>query len=260
MRFLSSRIFGLLAGIAAVTASADSIEGNFQATFLTYDRPDRSPEVAYSVLAGGNYYYPTSAEVADDIELEDGSGIIAGIRFEYYANYAQASGLLFRVYGKDRQGNPGELLHTQAIDVRLDGAVVNVSFAYNVANVLPEEFFFSVQFPAATGSQKAGPIVADRKPSVGDSDDKLLIRQGDAWKELELRDTPQRVKVSREGKKLRFALKEDRRKRVRVERSQRLDVGWTAVGETETDDNGDGEFLADEDDSSDVLFFRTVPQ
>lgn len=256
-------VFGILAfwsGIVSVAVSANSLAGNFQAMFLTYDRPDRSPEVAYSVPAAGNYYFPTSAEVADDIELEDGEGVIAGIRFEYYANYAQAAGLVFRIYEKDLRGNPGELLHSQTIDVWLNGAVVNVSFAYNVANVLPEEFFFSVQFPAATGSQKAGPIVADRKPAVGDSDDELLLREGDDWKELELKDRPQRVKVSREGKKLRFALKEDRRKRVRVERSQRLDAGWTAVGETETDDNGDGEFLADEDDSSDVQFFRTVPQ
>ena len=254
---MKKALFAIFAALG-VGVSANSLDGNFQATFLTYDRPDRSPEVAYSVRAGGNYYYPTSAEVADDIELEDGAAVIAGIRFEYYANYAQTGGLIFRVYERNRSGQPGDLLHSQEIDVRLNGAAVSVSFAYNVANVLPENFFFSLQFPAAVGSQKAGPIIPDRKPSAGDSEDELLVRQEDAWKTLELSDRPRTVKVDREGKKLRFKLKEDRRKRVRVEQSDRLEDGWITVGETETDDNGDGEFLADEDETVTHRFYRTV--
>ncbi len=252
----------LFAGLLAVTsvslAVADNtaLEANFVASFSVYSSPTSQAALAYSVPSGKNLSYFTGNEVADDVELGGRSRILANISFEYYANFALADGLTFRMYDWGQGNRPGDEIYAVSMDVRNEGAVVNISFGYNVVNVLPEKFFFSVQIAGTGGSKVAGLIVPDREATVGDSDDKAWERVNGEWEKLSLSERPPKVKFERRGRRNHIGLSHRPHTRVVVESSSHLDEVWRHVTELQTDANGDLAYETPEEEDEDQKFYR----
>lgn len=246
-----------LAALSTASLVADSIKANFQATFTVYRNPTSEPSVAYSVPADESFSYFTGAEVADDVNLEGPARVIAGVNFEYYANYALNSGLVFRIYDRTHQGDPGELLYTKAVDVLSGGGNVTISFSYDSANVLPDRFFFSVQFAGTGAGHVAGMMVPGNRPTVGDSDNELLQKQGDRWVPIELTEKPPKARFGRHGHRNHIGLHHKPHSRISVESARNLDEPWSFVAEVETDENGDAEYETPEEDD-DQKFYRLV--
>ncbi len=251
-------ICSLLASAAATLAFADNtaLEANFVASFSVYSSPTSQPALAYSVPSGKNLSYFTGNEVADDVELGGRARILANIRFEYYANFALADGLTFRMYDWGQGNRPGDEIYSISMDVRSEGAIVNISFGYNVANVLPEKFFFSVQVAGTGGGKVAGLIVPDREATVGDSDDKAWERVNGEWEKLTLSERPPKVKFERRGRRNRIGLSHRPHSRVVVESSSHLDEVWRHVTELQTDANGDVDYETPDEDDENQKFYR----
>jgi hypothetical protein len=240
---------------------AQGVEANFQATFRVYDSPSSTPTVAYEVPAGGNYSFYSDREVADDVELAGNGRIIAGVTFEYYANYALTAGLTFRMYERSANGVPGTLVYSLPLDILQGGGIVNIDFTYDATNILPQRFFYSVQFNrATTGGNVAGMILPDRKATTGSSADRLLEKRGNAWLPIDLnagRGLRLGLRKSEDGRKVRMQVVAEPRTRLKVEAVRNLGEVWSEVAEVVTDDAGVGEFDS-EIDTGDVAFFRTV--
>lgn len=236
--------------------ASNSLEGNFVASVSVYTGPDSTPSVAYSVPAGKNLFYNTGNEVADDIDLAGSGRIIASISFEYYANYALADGLVLRMYDRGNGGRPGDLLHTQTMNVRDEGAIVTISFNYNSANVLPDRLFFSVQIAGTGDGNVAGLIVPDREATVGDSKDQVWEKKDGEWEKLELSEYPPKVRFERRGKRNRFGVQHRPHARVRVETLRHLEDIWEPVTEIDTDDTGYAEYETPEEEEEDQKFYR----
>lgn len=248
----------LLATAVSAAYPAWSVEANFRASFLVYGNPTSTPAVAYSVPAGSNFSFFTDREVADDVTLSGTDRIIAGVAFEYYANYAETGGLMFRMYERANSGVPGALIYSIPLDILQGGGLVDIAFSYDVTNVLPDQFFYSVQFAGVQQGNVAGMIVPDQSATSGSSADQVLEKRGNKWLEVDLNSgRGRRVGLRREGNSLRLAISDAPRTVVTVESTSGLGVGWNPVGQVETDDNGDAEF-AGEIDTQDQVFYRTV--
>lgn len=255
MKFLFG---GLLASAAASLAFAGNtaLEANFVASFSVYSSPTSQPALAYVVPSGKNLSYFTGNEVADDVELGGRSRILANISFEYYANFALAEGLTFRMYDWGRGDRPGDEVYSVSMDVRNEGAIVKISFGYNLVNVLPDRFFFSVQIAGTGGSKVAGLIVPDRKANVGDSDDKAWERVNGEWERLKLSERPPKVKFERRGRRNHISLNHRPHTRVVVESSSHVDEDWRHVAELQTDANGDVDYETPEEEDENQKFYR----
>ena len=247
--------------VSLPTVLAQGVDANFRATFRVYDSPSSVPTVAYEVPAGGNFSYYSNREVADDVELAGTGRIIAGVTFEYYANYALTGGLTFRMYERSVNGVPGTLVYSLPLDILQGGGIVNIDFNYDATNILPQRFFFSVQFDQATrGGNVAGMILPDREATTGSSADRLLEKRGNSWHPIDLKaGRGQRLGLRRseDGRKLRMQVVAEPRSRLKVEGVRNLGEAWSEVGEVVTDDAGVGEFES-EIDTGEVAFFRTV--
>lgn len=246
-----------LATLAAGSLAADSIKANFQATFTVYRNPTSLPSVAYSVPADESFCYFTGNEVADDVNLEGPARVIAGVNFEYYANYALSSGLTFRIYERDRQGDPGELIYTKPVDILSGGGNVTISFTYDSANILPDRFFYSIQFAGTGSGHVAGMMVPGNRPSVGDSNNELLEKRDGQWVSIGLTEKPPKARFGRHGNRNRIGLSHKPHSRISVESVRHLDEPWSFVAEIETDQNGDAEYETPEEDD-DQKFYRLV--
>jgi hypothetical protein len=251
-------LYGLITFSAANLAFASNIalEANFMASFSVYSSPTSQPALAYSVPSGKNLSYLTGNEVADDVELGGRARILANISFEYYANYALADGLTFRMYDWGRDNRPGDEIYSVSMDVRNEGAIVNISFGYNLENVLPEKFFFSVEVAGTGGGKVAGLIIPDRKATVGDSDDQAWERVNGEWQKLTLSERPPKVKFERRGQRNRIGLNHRPHTRVVVESSGHLDEVWRHVTELRTDANGDVDYETPDEEDENQKFYR----
>jgi hypothetical protein len=244
--------------VAVSSLNAQSLEANFQATILVYGGPASVPSVAYAVPAGQNFSYFSDREVADDVTLAGSDRVLAGINFEYYANYAATAGLTFRMYERDNQGLPGELIYTKEMAVLQNGGIVNINFSYDATNLLPEHFFYSVQFDHATPGNVAGLIVPDLGPTTGSSADQVFEKRGNKWLELDLVGfRGRRLGVLKEGGKLKISIVDFPGTRVSVEAVTHLGEAWNLLGEVDTDDNGDAVFEAPDTEGT-QRFYRTV--
>jgi hypothetical protein len=255
--FGSGQLTGLAILLTAPTAWA-SLESSFLAQVQVYSSPASLPTLAYEVPAGENFAYYTAREVGDLVTLAGSDRVIAGIGFEYYANYAQAGGIAFRMYDMAANGKPGELIYSNTADILAGGGVVDISFSYDAANVLPDQFFYTVQFAGVQQGQVAGFIVPDREASVGVADDHVWEKRGNAWLELTVTGPfrGRRLGVIKNGSLLQFAVKAEPFTTVSLEGAASLDGQWQNAGSVTTDEGGDAEFEIDAG-SSEILFYRT---
>jgi len=247
----------LLAVAGAVSFSAQAVEANFQASILVYGDPSSSPRVAYEVPARQNLSYYTRREVADDVFLSGADRVIAGVNFEYYSNFSETGGLTFRMYDRNESGVPGSLIYSKPLDILQGGGIVNIAFNYDATNLLPQRFFYSVQFSGVDHGQVAGMIVPNQVATTGYTVDGLLEKRGNNWLPLDLNaNRGRRVGLARDGNRLRVVIVDAPRTTVSVESSGDLSA-WTPVAEVETDDNGDAEY-EQVIDSEEPVFFRTL--
>lgn len=247
-----------LATLVAVPATYAALESNFLAQVEVYSSPTSSPTLAYEVPTGENFAYYTAREVGDLVTLEGDDRVIASIGFEYYASYARTDGITFRMYELAANGNPGALIYSKAADILSGGGVVDISFSYDAANVLPDQFFYTVQFAGVEQGQVAGFIVPDRDATVGTADDHIWEKRGNAWLELTVTGPfrGRRLGVIKNGTQLKFALEAEPLTTVALEGATSLNGQWQTVGTVTTDDGGAAEFEVDAG-ASDVLFYRT---
>ena len=248
----------LLAAAGFAGGAALAVESNFQAKFLVRGSPGDTPSVAYEVPAGQNLSYFTGREVADDVILSGTNRVIAGVSFEYYANYALAGGLTFRIYERTESGVPGEMVYSLPLDILNGGGIVDISFSYDALNVLPQWFFYSVQFDEVEQGDVAGMMVPDRKATTGFSSDQLMEKRGNRWLPVDLTAARGlRLGLTRDGNKFRLWVVATPNSLVKIESGDDFGGGWAEVAEVETDASGYAEYEEDIDDR-DVVFFRTV--
>lgn len=248
-----------LVTLASVTgACVHAVEANFQATISVYGDPLATPTVAYNVPAGENLTYYTSREVADDVVLSGPNRVIAGMSFEYYANYAATAGLTFRMYERQESGMPGDLIYSLPLDILEGGGLVNISFNYDAANALPQRFFYSVQFANVQGSQVAGMIIPDRSATTGFSANQLLEKRGNNWLPVSLTAQPSnRLGLFKDGNTLTLVIVDAPNTVVVVETSAGLGDPWIPVAQVQTNAQGDAEYQQEVGAEEQVLF-RTV--
>jgi hypothetical protein len=248
-----------LISLACVTgACVHAVEANFQATISVYGDPLSPPTVAYNIPAGENLSFYTSRELADDVVLSGPNRVLAGISFEYYANYAATAGLTFRMYEREESGVPGELIYSLPLDILNGGGLVNISFNYDVANALPQRFFYSVQFAGVQSSQVAGMIIPDRTATTGFSANQLLEKRGNNWLPISLNAQPaNRLGLIKDGNTLTLIIVDAPNTVVVVETSAGLGDTWIPVAQVQTDSQGDAEYQQ-EVGAEGQVFFRTV--
>lgn len=248
----------ILAAAVLAAGPVFALESNFQAKFLVYGSPGDTPSVAYEVPAGQNLSYFTGREVADDVILSGTNRIIAGVSFEYYANYALAGGLTFRIYERTEAGVPGAMVYSLPLDILDGGGIVDISFNYDALNVLPQRFFYSVQFDDVEQGNVAGMMVPDRKATTGFSSDQLMEKRGNHWLPVDLTaDRGLRLGLTRDGNKFRVWVVGTPNSLVKIESGGDFGGTWAEVAEVETDASGYAEYEEDVDDR-DIVFFRTV--
>jgi hypothetical protein len=184
--------------------------------------------------------------------------VIAGVSFEYYANYALTGGLTFRIYERSEAGVPGAMVYSLPLDILDGGGVVDISFNYDAMNVLPQRFFYSVQFDEVEQGNVAGMMVPDRKATKGYSADQLMEKRGNHWLPVNLTaDRGLRLGLTRDGDKFRVWVVATPNTLVTIESGSEFGGTWAEVAEVETDASGYAEYEEDVD-NRDVVFFRTV--
>jgi len=142
--------------------------------------------VVYELSSGpGNGYYQGLREFGDELKLAGSDRVIESFSFDYFANYAQASGLTFRIYANDGaiiSGSkvPGTLLDERTLDVAAGGGHVAINFPYDAANVLPDAITYTVAFSGIGGGSlnRAGLVLPDSSPTTGTSFDDIWQRTG----------------------------------------------------------------------------------
>lgn len=136
-------------------------------------------QVVYQHSGSGNFSYTTGAEYGDEVVIPAHSmsgvqWVITGFTFEYSANYSLASGLKFRIYEQNGApiggfASPGTEIYETIVDINSGGGVVNVDFAYDVTNVLPNRLTYTVEFSGLLPGNTAGLIIPGGSPMVGSS-------------------------------------------------------------------------------------------
>lgn len=170
----------LLTATAGASATHAALLGNFVSQISVYDDPS-TVRVGYEVPAGQNIFLNVAGEYGDSARLAGGGGIFAGLSLEYYANYAREGGLTLRLYGLDESGMPSGLLDSRQLNVREGGAILDVSFAYDLRNAVGGALAYTVEFAGLGNGQKAGLIVPDRTPTAGTSPEGYLQRSEQGW-------------------------------------------------------------------------------
>lgn len=139
----------------------------------------------YDLSTGtGNGYFLGTSESGDELHLGGTDRVIESFSFDYFANYSQVGGLIFRIYANDGvvvNGNkvPGTILDTRTLDVTVGGGHVLLNYPFDPANVLPDTITYTATFSGIEGSPaKAGLILPDSNPTVGTSFDDIWSRTG----------------------------------------------------------------------------------
>lgn len=141
-------------------------------------------ETVYQVSGSGNSSYYTASEYGDEIILGGSGRILTEFKFEYFANYNFAQGITFNLY--DQTGPtvggakaPGALLYSSKVDLFDGGGIVSFTFPESPANTIPNRLTWTVQFSGAGfGDNKAGLIVPNASPTIGQSANDFWIRTG----------------------------------------------------------------------------------
>jgi len=136
-------------------------------------------QVVYQHSGSGNFSYTTGAEYGDEVVIPAHSmsgvqWVITGFTFEYAANYSLASGLKFRIYEQNGApiggfASPGTEIYETIVDINTGGGVVNVDFAYDATNILPNRLTYTVEFSGLLPGNTAGLIIPGGSPMVGSS-------------------------------------------------------------------------------------------
>lgn len=142
--------------------------------------------VVYELSSGtGNDYYQGFKEFGDELKLAGSERIIQSFSFDYFANYAQAGGLTFRIYANDGalvggSHTPKTVLDVRTFDILSGGAHVEINFPYDASNVLPDSITYTVAFSGIGGGSpnRAGLILPNANPTVGSSFDDIWQRTG----------------------------------------------------------------------------------
>jgi len=121
---------------------------------------------------------PQSAPVAEyggELLLEGATEWLTGFTFEYFANYDQPGGLVFRLHRQDGVGEiPGESdgdpVYEQVMDVRNGGARVTACFNESEALGFPSRMTYSVCFLDLKPGQMAGLVARRSEPDVPEED------------------------------------------------------------------------------------------
>lgn len=140
-------------------------------------------QVVYQHSGSGNFSYTTGAEYGDEVVLAGTERIITGFRFEYDANYSLASGLTFRIYEQDGAlingfASPGTEVYETTIDIQTGGAIVNINFAYDASNIIPDRLTYTVHFSGLLPGNTAGLIIPGGSPAVGNSGNDFWEKTG----------------------------------------------------------------------------------
>lgn len=251
----------IIGALLGAVPTAFGVESNFLAKLEVFTGPGTAPSVGYEVPAGENFVYYTTREVGDDITLASNSLVIASIAFEYYASYALTGGLTFRMYEADVAGRPGQLIYTQGADIQADGGIVKISFGYSAANVLPQNLFYTVEFAGQNAQNRAGLIVPDREPVVGESADLFWERQEDGWTGLNFSGVPAapRLELRAAGDGFRIEIRAESFATVVLEAVSDLGQTWLPLATLTLDAFGQGEYTVPPD-ALPRRFFRLQPE
>ncbi len=173
----------LIASILAGVRLFAQVEAGFHVRVDTYSAPGVIG-VGYEVPAGENLAFYTGWEYGDDVQLAAGSGVIANLRFDYFSNYSKTDGWTFRLYELDLgSGRPGAQIYSRSGDLLAGGALATIHFAYDVGNILPAKFFYTVQFSGIGDGNVSGLIVPNRLATTGSSAPGFLIHTAEEWME-----------------------------------------------------------------------------
>lgn len=145
-------------------------------------------QVVYQHSGSGNFSYTTGAEYGDEVVIPAHSmsgvqWVITGFSFEYAANYALPSGLTFRIYEQNGApiggfASPGTEIYETVVDINSGGGVVNVDFAYDATNILPNRLTYTVQFSGLLPGNTAGLIIPGGSPMIGSSGNDFWEKTG----------------------------------------------------------------------------------
>lgn len=170
-------IASALAGLRLVA----QVEAGFHVSVDTYSTPE-TVGVGYEVPAGEDLVFYTGWEYGDDVQLAAGAGVIADLHFDYFSNYSLTDGWTLRLYELDlATGQPGSQLYSKSGNILAGGALATVHFSYEAGNVLPANFFYTVQFTGLGAGNAAGLIVPNRLPTTGQSAPGFLIHTSAGW-------------------------------------------------------------------------------
>jgi PEP-CTERM motif len=149
---------------------------------------DPSEQIVYQHSGSGNFSYTTGAEYGDEVvipahSLSGVQWVITGFSFEYAANYTLPAGLTFRIYEQNGApisgfASPGTEIYETTVDINSGGGVVNIDFAYDVSNVLPNRLTYTVQFSGLLPGNTAGLIIPGGSPTVGASSNDFWEKTG----------------------------------------------------------------------------------
>ena len=144
--------------------------------------------VVYDLSSGPvNSYYQSFSEFGDQLVLAGADRVIESFSFDYFANFAQAGGLTFRIYANDGpivSGSraPGTILDARVLDISNIGGSqhVLINYPFNAANVLPNSITYTATFSGIGNgsSNRAGLITPGGFPSTGASFDDAWQRTG----------------------------------------------------------------------------------
>lgn len=163
-----------------LSTSAPDIYTSFVAKVEVYTSSS-SKAIAYEVPVGANSYLPANAEYGAQVVLAGSSRILASLSLDYYANYAETGGMVVRLYDVDANGTPKSLIYQKAADVVSNGATLKIDFGYDVANVLPDRFVYTVEFTGAGSGRTVGLITPNKANTVGYTGADFWQKVGSTW-------------------------------------------------------------------------------
>ena len=119
--------------------------------------------VVYDLSSGpSGSYYQGFSEYGDELTLGGTDRVIQSFSFDYFANYAQAAGLTFKIYANDGplvNGSraPGTVLDARVLDVSNAGSGrqnVTITYPFDAANILPNTITYTVSFSGLGGGNR----------------------------------------------------------------------------------------------------------
>lgn len=182
----------LLSGLVLATSSVYGASvNNFNASVSAYAAGGGSSSLVYNNAGPNNVAVYTGNPYGDEIVLGGTDRAVSQIKFEYYANYAQAGGITFNLWSKDAGVAPGASIYSATADIVNGGGIVSIDFTYDAGNTLPDRLVFTAQFAGVGGANKAGLILGGGDPSVGASADDYWEKTGPGAADWTLKNVPE---------------------------------------------------------------------